>query len=156
MLAFLDNPPHMDSSLLVLALGVVLLAGLWLGVAFSRWRVRRRMSKHRRMGTKGEARAWKLLKKAGYTVVEEQPTAAVKVDVDGEITEASVRADGLVEFDGEVLVVEIKGGDEAADIRNRHTRRQLLEYTLAFDADSVLLVNAIQGTIERIRFPQLD
>ena len=56
---------------------------------------------------------------------------------------------------GEIFVAEVKTGDEAPRMSTAATRRQLLEYHVAFDVDGVLLVCPELGTIQRIEFPQL-
>ena len=63
-----------------------------------------------------------------------------------------MRADYLVEADGEVLVAEVKTGDVAPRIETAATRRQLLEYHVAFEVDGVLLVCPERGVIHRVDF----
>src|SRR5262245_45038780 len=64
-----------------------------------------------------------------------------------------LRADYLVEQNGQLLVAEVKTGDEAPNLETAATRRQLLEYYVAFAADGVLLVCPERGAIHRIVFP---
>ena len=78
--------------------------------------------------------------------------------IDGEPVQTELRADYLVESDeGELFVAEVKTGDEAPQLTTAATRRQLLEYqvafSIAFDADGVLLVCPELGTIQRVQFP---
>ena len=139
---------------------LVLAGGLFLGVVITRWvrslRERLRMWWKRRLGTRGESRATKLLKKAGYTVLDEQVERQGSVLLDGDEHTFKLRADALVERDGKRLVVEVKGGPQAAQISNRNTRRQLLEYACHYDVDGVLLVDAHGGSIHRVEFPALS
>ena len=138
---------------------LILAGGLFLGVMITRWirnlRDRLRMWWKRRLGTRGESRAAKLLKKAGYAVLDEQVERQGTVLLDGEEHTFKLRADALVERDGKRLVVEVKGGAQAAQISNRATRRQLLEYACHYDVDGVLLVDAHGGSIHRVEFPAL-
>src|SRR5690349_15073624 len=60
---------------------------------------------------------------------------------------------GLGEGKGELLVAEVKTGDEAPSVTTAATRRQLLEYHVAFGADGVLLVCPERKAIHRIVFP---
>ena len=64
-----------------------------------------------------------------------------------------MRADYLVEQDGERLVAEVKTGAEAPELSTAATRRQLLEYRVAFAVEGVLLVCPERGTIQRVEFP---
>ena len=73
--------------------------------------------------------------------------------VDGRPVAMELRADYLVEAGAELLVAEVKTGDEAPSIGTAATRRQLLEYHVAFGVDGVLLVCPEHGTIHRVVFP---
>ena len=64
-----------------------------------------------------------------------------------------MRADYLVELRGELLVAEVKTGEEAPQLSSAATRRQLLEYRVAFAVDGVLLVCPERGAIHRVDFP---
>ena len=145
---------ELNSPLLWLALGALLLLAAWSGTAYSAWRVRRRIAKHRALGRRGEARALTLLSKAGYAIEAEQVSSHLKVEVDGALQTCLVRADFIVKRRGRRYVAETKGGHLSASITTAATRRQLLEYTLAFDTDGVLLVDAARGAIHEVSFPQ--
>jgi hypothetical protein len=73
--------------------------------------------------------------------------------LDGEPMELELRADYLVEAAGERLVAEVKTGDAAPRLDTAATRRQLLEYSIAFAVDGVLLVCPEAGAIHRVEFP---
>ena len=153
MLGFISNlsqPTMVTVGLVAVALGVCL------GLMVARWRVRWRMARSRRLGVKGEALAWKMLKRAGYHVTQTQVSGEIDIEVDGVLEAHTVRADALAQKDEQLFLVEVKGGQASADPRNRQTRRQLLEYALAFDTDGLLLVDAANRRIRTIRFPQLE
>ena len=107
-----------------------------------------------RRALKGEAHAEDLLIDAGYSIVGRQVERSYLVRIDGRATRVVVRADLLVRDPrGQTLVAEVKTGREAPRIENSATRRQLLEYRVAFDAPGVLLVDAGADTISEVRFP---
>jgi hypothetical protein len=141
-------------SLLLLA---ACLAGALLALVLARWlrdwrgsaRARRRAAR----ALAGEEAAAALLARAGYRVVARQATAWWAPLLDGEPHETEVRADYLVEAGGERLVAEVKTGEEAPRLATAATRRQLLEYLVAFEADGVLLVCPERGAIHRVEFP---
>ena len=135
-------------------LAALLLVGLWLGVRFAAWRVRRRIARHRRLGRRGERRAVALLEDAGYRIEDTQASSHLEVEIDGERRECLVRADFIVSRKGKRYVAETKGGETSASISTASTRRQLLEYTLAFETDGVLLVDAARGAVHTVAFPQ--
>jgi ABC-type sugar transport system substrate-binding protein len=106
----------------------------------------------RRAGA-GEDDAAGLLRRAGFTIVAKQARTWWTPMVDGEPHETELRADYLVEAAGELFVAEVKTGDEAPQLTTAATRRQLLEYHVAFGADGVLLVCPERGAIHRVEFP---
>ena len=132
---------------------ILILLVAWMR-ARSRWR---RMSAARqRRAQQGEADAERLLERTGYTIDEVQPDRPWSVLVDGEEIEVFVRADFLVSQDGYRYVAEVKTGDKAPDPTYPPTRRQLLEYSLAYDVDGVLLIDMEEEEILEIEFPELD
>lgn len=137
---------------IVAALAGALLAlviARWLRGAAGSWRARRRAGR----AVAGEEDAAVLLRRAGYRIVARQARIWWAPVVDGEPHETELRADYLVEAEGELLVAEVKTGEQAPQLATAATRRQLLEYHVAFDADGVLLVCPERGAIHRVDFP---
>ena len=145
----------MVSPWLVMAVAACLLVwfGIALALAWVRWRIARRTAWSRRLGHQGEALARRILRKAGYRLLQEQVTRTVRVSVDGELRDYTVRADALVRRRKKLYVAEYKGGRETATVDHRSTRRQLLEYAYAFECGGVLLVDALGGAVHRVEFP---
>lgn len=102
---------------------------------------------------RGEKEARAFLETRGYDVVGEQVTVAYEVVVDGEAITVTLSADYLVRRGGRRLVAEVKTGEVAPKIETRATRRQLLEYHVAFGADGVLLVDMTARTVREVVFP---
>jgi hypothetical protein len=126
-------------------------AGRW-----TRWRARVQNRRRVRRGFAGQARAARLLQRAGFTVLDAQPRVAWATAQDGEHHVVELRADYLVERDGARYVAEVKTGDAADALGNAATRRQLLEYQLGFAVAGVLLVCPERDAVHRIEFPALD
>lgn len=101
----------------------------------------------------GEEEAEVLLRDAGYEILDRQISLRWEIDCDGEAMEFLLRADLLVARDGEELIAEVKTGAMAPSLGNASTRRQLLEYSVAFESPTVLLVDVERGAISEIRFP---
>ena len=144
-----DNPVH-----LILITATIVFC-LWLGwklrqlwKRFSFWRQRRR-------GLRGEARAKKLLKRHGYRIIDSQLTIPGQIHIDDEPCSFDVRPDYLVERKGIQYLAEVKTG-EAASPNDRNTRRQLFEYAALADSDTVILVDATEGTVTTVRFGEYD
>lgn len=122
---------------------------------FVRGEAARRMSRHRRLGVDAEKRARVLLRKHGYRLDEEQKVGSYEISIDGRAIPIRLRADYIVTKAGRCYVAEVKGGAESVKVTARGTRRQLLEYLLAFEVDGVLLVDMHDGHLHQVKFPGL-
>ncbi|HEY0193952.1 MAG TPA: hypothetical protein VGC42_22700 [Kofleriaceae bacterium] len=149
--------PGFDAREVLGVLAAAMLAGAVAALFLARWlrgwrgsRVARQRAA--RAGA-GEGHAAVLLRRAGYRIVAAQARTRWTVRIDGEPLALELRADYLVEAGGERLVAEVKTGDVAPRLTTAATRRQLLEYLVAFEADGVLLVCPEAGAIHRIEFP---
>lgn len=100
-----------------------------------------------------ESRAVAVLSRQGYDVIGTQVEGTYSLQIDGTAQTVSLRADLLVERDHRRYVAEVKSGKLAPSITNATTRRQLLEYRLAFEVSGVLLVDGNTELVHRIEFP---
>lgn len=94
-----------------------------------------------------------LLRESGYEVLGAQLETDYSLMVDGEPQLVQLRADYLVSRRGLTYVAEVKSGRKAPQLANSATRRQLLEYSIAYGVDGVLLVDATACRIHRVEFP---
>jgi len=107
----------------------------------------------------GEREAAALLEACGLDVIDSQVTIAYAIEVDGRAWSVPLRADYLVRDRAtrETYVAEVKTGALAPRIDHAATRRQLLEYAVAFSsalgADGVLLVDVEARAIHAVSFP---
>lgn len=138
----------------VLALGACCLV-LWVLWRRAATRVGRGNRRRGDRARRAEFDAEDLLAEYGWTVVDRQVTRRWPMEVDGELVEATLRADLLVEQDGFRFVAEVKTGRDATRPTFPSTRRQLLEYRLAFPVDGVLLVDMEAGEVVEVVFPEL-
>jgi len=120
--------------------------------AWRRWRGSRRAKRRGARAVRGEAAAIALLEDAGYAIIARQQRIIWEPIVDGEALPIELRCDYLVERGGERFVAEVKTGEVAPDVATAATRRQLLEYRVAFDVDGVLLVCPERDTIHVVEF----
>lgn len=132
---------------------VAAVVALWLAARLRRWRGSMRARRRAARAGAGEERAAALLEAAGFRIIARQARVAWAPRLDGEPMELELRADYLVEAAGERLVAEVKTGDAAPRLDTAATRRQLLEYSIAFAVDGVLLVCPEAGAIHRVEFP---
>lgn len=131
----------------------VLIFGSWLSWRAQRARARWRGRRHNLRGQRGERAAERMLVKAGYLPLERQARSRYTVRVGAELHEVSLQADYLVERDGLRLVAEVKTGRNAPRFEHAETRRQLLEYQMAFGVPGVVLVDVEAQQLREVRFP---
>jgi hypothetical protein len=141
--------------LLWLVFTLVLLAtclalGWWWSAGLGSRRVRSRNAR----AQVGEIEAEQLLEGLGYQIIDRQVRCLWWIEVDGEEEEVELRADLLVERDGDRFIAEVKTGTRAPDPTFPQTRRQLLEYRLAFEPYGVLLVDMEEEEILSVDFPR--
>jgi hypothetical protein len=142
-----------DRLVVVVAAGLALALALHLAVralgrGLRRWQARRRQAR----AVRGERQAERLLDRLGYAIRDRQVATSWAVTCDGEVHEVPLRADLLVERDGKRYVAEVKTGRVAPRLATATTRRQLLEYRVAYDVDGILLVDAEAGRVMHVDF----
>lgn len=143
-------PTH-DVLVIAATAAVVLLVVLALRALAARGRsitARRRA----RVALAGESAAEALLADAGFTVVDRQVAHVWHVAIDDDVHETALRCDYLVARDGERWVAEVKTGELAPSLATAATRRQLLEYQIAYGATGIALVDATSGVVHEVRF----
>lgn len=139
-------------------LGLLLVAVMWalvqtLRLVVRQRRLRERLASARVKGAEGELRAEAILQRRGFRILRRQAVVRYPLGVDGVAVQVELRADFLVEDRGGRYVAEVKTGTFAPRLETAATRRQLLEYRVAFDVDGVLLVDADAATVRRVEFP---
>jgi hypothetical protein len=98
----------------------------------------------------GEEGALSLLERGGYVVLDRQVPGSWTVRANGEKVTFGLRADYLVAREGRRYIAEVKTGRLAPRLSHGPTRRQLLEYSAAFDVHGVILVDADAETITHV------
>jgi Holliday junction resolvase-like predicted endonuclease len=140
---------------LVLVLGGLLLVAV-VRLAWVRGGPRRLAKARAERASMAERRAEALLERRGYRVVDRQARTRFPYCVDGERDHVDLRADLIVQRRRRRFVAEVKSGRMAPQPRHGATRRQLLEYRLAFDVDGILLVEPEHALIREVRFPTVE
>lgn len=140
------------------AYGLAALLGLILAVqilyrVLTGWLERRRARQRQARALRGERQAEKLLRRLGYTICERQAATTWTITCDGTAHEVFLRADLIVTRGGRRFVAEVKTGRMAPKMTTASTRRQLLEYRVAYQVDGVLLVDAEAERIVHVAFP---
>ena len=129
-----------------------------LALAWVAWWVRRALRRRRgrlrvRRAVRGERAAERLLERAGFHIDARHPEPEGPVACDGVVHPITVRADLLVSRGERRYVAEVKTGASAPRLETAATRRQLLEYAVAYEVDGVLLIDMEQRAIREVEFP---
>jgi hypothetical protein len=136
--------------ILAVFLAVTAIAGwTWLQKALLRSKLRHRWAE----ATAAEAAAPQLLHELGYQVLSAQLQGSYVLRIDGQPVTVPLRADYLVTRNNLTFVAEVKSGRLAPKLSTAATRRQLLEYLMAFQVDGVLLVDAETRRVHEVVFP---
>ena len=139
----------------ILILSIILIVFfMWLGWRLRLWWKNILFSRLRRRGQQGEAEALKILERYGYKIIQSQLSLPGHIFIDDDKQDFDVRPDYLVEKGGVQYLAEVKTG-KAARSASRETRRQLFEYAALGNSDTVILVDATKGTLNKIRFEQM-
>jgi hypothetical protein len=120
------------------------------------WGIRRRLARSRQQGAAGELQAERLLQRLGYRILGRQVEVTYDLAIDGNPHAVGLRADFVVADHRGRYVAEVKTGEWAPRIETSATRRQLLEYQLAFRSLSlrgVLLVEPDADRVRLVEFP---
>ena len=99
-----------------------------------------------------EKDAEKLLRQQGYEIISSQNRGIYKLKVNEEIKEILIIPDFIVRKNNKIFVAEVKKGKEVGSIKNSHTRRQLLEYFVAYEPDGILLLDMNSSNINTVEF----
>ena len=150
----ITGPLEKEWLLVALLLAVALVVAQWLGHRFTRWNRRRKILQRVHRAGDGERIARVFLEDAGFAIEGAQVAADYDLEVDSAKITVSVRADYLVRRGGKRYVVEVKSGAVAPRIQTPATRRQLLEYQVAFAVDGLLLFDAEAQELHAVTFPR--
>jgi len=110
--------------------------------------IKRQLKKAR----KGEAAAIRFLEERGFTVVGMQERMTVVTWVDKTPHYNNLKVDFIVKKRGKTYIAEVKTGQMAPKPTLADTRRQLLEYFLAYNPDGILLVDMERKVLREISF----
>ena len=118
-----------------------------------RWRHEAVEARRARRAVEAEHDAEILLRARGYRILDAQNEHTWSVYLNGDAHEVALRADLIVKRGGRRFVAEVKSGHMAPSISTAATRRQLLEYRLAYPVDGILLVDMEAQSIYEVTFP---
>lgn len=115
-------------------------------------RKKRQQKKRFERGTKLENKAKEYLLSLGYRIVYEQHVCYHKYKVNGIENTSKLILDYVVKKGGKLYIVEVKSGKSAIHIKNKDSRRQLLEYDFVLENDGLFLLDMENKNMQLVEF----
>lgn len=100
---------------------------------------------------RAEKKVEKWLIRNGFQIIEKQQSKPLIIKAGTVLHRYLIRIDFLVKKGGRIYIVEVKSGSHNK-ITKRETRRQLLEYFLAYQPYGIILFDADTRKYSEIRF----
>ncbi len=135
--------------IIILLLGGILSLVLYLKIknSLSSKKATRRAA----ISKRAEKKAEELLKRNGFQIIDRQISKPLIIKESAVFHRYLIRIDLLVKKNGRTYVVEVKSGSKNK-ITKRETRRQLLEYFLAYQPYGIILFDMDTKKFSEIRF----
>ena len=130
----------------------IFILGVFLYNKIAYWFNARSLKKRFARSKRAEREAEKFLKKKGFAIVDSQKSKPILITIGDKIHRYLIRIDYLVRKKGKIYVVEVKSGEKSPYITNRETRRQMLEYYLAYQPNGIILLNMKSKSIAEVKF----
>jgi hypothetical protein len=116
------------------------------------YRKKRTLKKRFARGNLLESQARKFLESKGYRIVEEQKIYFHKYLVNGTPHESKLILDYIVKKDEKKYIVEVKSGKNAIHLKDKNTRRQILEYDFVIENDGVFILDMENKNMQLVEF----
>ncbi len=115
--------------------------------------INNRKAKKRSVTSKrAEKKAERWLKRNGFQIMEKQQSRPLIIQIGETCHRYLIRTDFLVKKGGRKYIVEVKSGQKNSRITHRDTRRQLLEYLLAFKSYGIILFDMERKKFSEVKF----
>lgn len=101
---------------------------------------------------RAEKTAEKWLRRNGFQILEKQQSRPLIIKTGKTQHRYWIRIDFLVKKGGKKFVIEVKSGLKNSHVTNRDTRRQLLEYFLAYQSYGIILFDMEHRKFSEIKF----
>ncbi len=113
----------------------------------------RKQNKKIKRGIVLEEQAAKFLEQKGYTIVSHHKKIRYTLKLNNESHTINLETDYTAQKNGRSFLVEVKSGENTANMFYAPTRRQILEYYCATNYEGYLLVDMNSKKITEIAFP---
>lgn len=119
---------------------------------FRDYNKKRKQKKRFARGVYLEDKARYFLKSKGYSIIGEQEIHFHKFKVNDEIVESKLILDYVVEKNSKKYIVEVKSGKSAISLKDKNSRRQLLEYDFVIENDGIFLLDMENKKMQLVEF----
>ena len=99
-----------------------------------------------------EIKARDFLKNKGYKIISEQEIYYHKYLVNGKKCESKLILDYIVKKNNKRYIVEVKSGKSAISLKDKNSRRQLLEYDFVIENEGVFLLDMENENMQLVEF----
>ncbi|MDD3538626.1 MAG: hypothetical protein PHP36_00085 [Atribacterota bacterium] len=147
---FISRSRDLYLSIVILLLGGIL--SLFLYLKIKNLLNSKQAKKRAVISKRAEQKAEKWLKRNGFKIIERQQSRPLIIKAGTTRHRYQIRIDFLVKKNGQTYVVEVKSGSQNSHITNRETRRQLLEYFLAYQPYGIILFDMETKKFSEIKF----
>jgi hypothetical protein len=118
----------------------------------SDYKKKRTIKKRFERGNLLESQARKFLKSKGYRILEEQKIYFHKYLVNGTPHRSKLILDYIVKKEDKTYIVEVKSGKSAIHLKDKNTRRQILEYDFVIENDGVFILDMENKNMQLVEF----
>lgn len=124
-----------------------------LRILFKQYKEKRVTQKRFKRGSDLEKQGRDFLIKEGFRIEHEQYLAHHHFYVDKQKVSIGVIPDYIVSKGGKTYIVDVKSGTSAISLKDKSTRRQLLEYDHAIPNDGIYLLDMENKKLKLVSFP---
>jgi len=93
-----------------------------------------------------------ILEEAGYSLLEVEPTVMVDMVIQGKSHQFEIKSDYLVLRNGRRYLVHLRHDGKQVRLHAKVWRNSFLSDVLVFNADGVLVVDVLKGSINEVLF----
>ena len=124
-----------------------------LRILLKQYKEKRTTKRRFKRGSKLEKRGRDFLIRQGYKIEHEQYLAHHQFYVNNQKFSIGLIPDYIVSKGGETYIVDVKSGTSAISLKDKSTRRQLLEYDHAIPNDGIFLLDMENEKLKQVTFP---
>ena len=144
------NETIIERFIFIIIIGILLV--ITLKYKIEQFNKKRKQKKRFSRGVILENRARGFLRDKGYSIVSEQEICYHRYKVNGKNFESKIILDYVVQKNGKKYIVEVKSGKSAISVKDKNSRRQLLEYDFVIENDGIFLLDMENRVMNLVKF----